>query len=160
MRLLLMRHGVAEDAGPATDHRDEARALTPAGIAKTAAAAEGLAVLDLHPVGIVTSPLVRCRQTAAIVGRALGLVPGEDGRLRPGMDLAGIADLLLEHPGVDPVLLCGHQPDLSRLVEDLTGGLVEFRKCALAVVDVESLRPRQGVLRALYPPATLRMLAG
>jgi phosphohistidine phosphatase SixA len=57
------------------------------------------------------------------------------------------------------VLVCGHQPDLSVVVAELTGGgLVEFKKGALAVLDVDAPRPGGGRLRALYPPATLRLL--
>ena len=43
MRLHLLRHGIAEDAGPATGGRDEPRALTERGIAP--ASCEGLAAM-------------------------------------------------------------------------------------------------------------------
>lgn len=159
MRLLLLRHGVAEDAGPATGHRDEPRALTHAGAARMRVQARGMAALGIAPEAVLTSPLTRCVQTTAIVCEALGGTPREDRRLRPGMALDQVADLLLELPGVGSVLLCGHQPDLSALVRDLTrGGLVDFRRGTLAALDVEEPRPGGGRLRALYPPAALRVL--
>jgi phosphohistidine phosphatase len=161
MRLLLLRHGVAQDAGPDTAWRDEPRALTPDGRARMERAARGMAALGVAPDAIVCSPLVRCRQTAEIVGAALGVAVREDGRLRPGADLDDVADLLLEHPDAEAVLLCGHNPDMPHLVDALTGGgRVDFRKGTLAVLDLEAARPRGGRLRALYPPSALRALAG
>ena len=160
MRLLLLRHGIAEDIGPATGHRDAPRALTPEGAERMRAAARGMRALGVAPGVLLTSPLVRCRQTAEIVGEALGLAPREDDRLRPGMDLDAVADALLEHPGAEAVMLCGHQPDLSEVAADLTGGgMMEFKKGALAVLEVRAPRHAGGHLCALYPPAALRALA-
>lgn len=158
MRLLLMRHGVAEDAGPSTGFRDEPRALTPEGRERIIAAARGVLRLDLGIREIISSPLVRCAQTARIVGDALGIAPALDDRLRPGCELDAVADLLLEHPGSECVLLCGHQPDMSGLVAELTGGMAEFRKGTLAVIEADALRSRGGYLKALYPPSTLRSI--
>jgi phosphohistidine phosphatase SixA len=160
MRLLLLRHGVAEDAGPATAFEDEPRALTAEGTAKMQAEARGIERLALGIEGIISSPLVRCVQTATIVADALGIEPAQDRRLRPGADLDAVADLILEHPDTDTILLCGHQPDMSQLVFDLTGGSVAFKKGTLALMDVTAPRPNGAYLTALYPPATLRTLAG
>lgn len=157
--MLLLRHGVAEDAGPSTGFRDEPRELTANGAAKMEAAARGIARLGLGIEVVVSSPLVRCVQTATIVATELGLPITEDGRLRPGADLDAVADLLLEHPDTDTILLCGHQPDMSTLVLELTGGMAAFRKGSLAVMEVERPRPRGAHLTALYPPAALRKLA-
>ncbi len=119
-----------------------------------------MAALGIRADAILTSPLVRCTQTAAIVANSLGGTPHEERRLRPGATLAGVGEILAERPDDESVMLCGHQPDLSELVGELTGGgLVEFRKGSLAVLDVDSPRPGGGRLRALYPPAALRMLA-
>jgi phosphohistidine phosphatase len=108
---------------------------------------------------VVSSPLVRCRQTGEIVAAALGLPLQQDGRLAPGMGIDGVEDLLIERPDAEAVLLCGHQPDLSLLVAALTaGGAVEFRKGSLAVLALEAPRRGGGRLRALYPPASLREL--
>lgn len=158
MQLLLMRHGIAEDAGPATGHRDEPRRLTDQGAARMRIQAAGLARLEPVVGAVFTSPLVRCHQTAAIVGEALGREPQVDDRLRPGAELDDLEDLLGEHPGLDGALICGHQPDLSGLVAELTGGLVEFRKGTTALVQVDRVRRHAGVLRALYPPSALRAL--
>lgn len=157
---MLMRHGIAEDAGPSTDWRDEERSLTAEGRARMAVQARGMRALSIAPDAVLTSPLVRCAETAAIVCAHIGGVPRPDARLRPGLDLDALGEVLLEHPGIGTVLVCGHQPDMSELTEELTGGArVEFRKGSLAVLDVEVLRPDGGTLVALYPPAQLRALA-
>ncbi len=159
-RLHLLRHGIAEDAGPATGGRDEPRALTGRGIAKMHAAARGMAALDLGVDTVLTSPLTRCLQTATIVCEHIGGAPQQDQRLRPGLDLDALEDVLIEHPDARSVLLCGHEPDLSILVAVLTGGAgLHFRKGALAVLDLEACRPRGGRLRGFYEPGLLRMVA-
>lgn len=154
-----MRHGVAEDAGPAAGFRDEPRALTDGGRAQMEVAARGLVQLGLGAEVVISSPLTRCRQTAAIVGEALGIPVHEDPRLSPGAELDRLADALGAHPDAGCVLACGHQPDMSGIVAELTGGLVEFRKGALAVIEADALRAHGGYLRALYPPSALRALA-
>ena len=160
-RLHLLRHGLAEDAGPATGGRDEPRRLTERGIAQMHLGARGMAALGLAPDAVLTSPLIRCVQTAGIVCEHLGGTPHHDQRLRPGLDLEALDDVLLEHPDAASVLVCGHQPDLSILVAELTGGAgLHFRKGALAILDVEALRPRGARLRAFYEPRLLRAIAG
>ena len=125
------------------------------------AAAKGMRALGIAPDLVLTSPLVRSRQTADIVCEALDGTPVEDPRLSPGMRLGDLEDALLDHPDAGAPLICGHEPDLSEIVAELTGGgQVEFKKGGHAILDVEALRPAGGRLRALYPPATLRLLGG
>ena len=161
IRLHLLRHGIAEDAGPATGGRDEPRALTERGIARMHEGARGIAALQLGVDTVLTSPLTRCLQTAGIVCEHIGGTPQPDRRIRPGLDLDALDDVLLEHPDAESVLVCGHEPDLSILVAVLTGGAgLHFRKGALAVLDVEARRPRGARLRAFYEPRLLRAIGG
>ncbi len=159
MELLLLRHGLAEDPGPATEHRDEPRALTPKGSMRMRLGASGMRALGVAPDVLVSSPLTRCAQTADIVGDHLGLEPALDDRLRPGMRTDGAAEIIAEHPGVASLMMCGHQPDLSLLAGVLVGGgYIEFRKGTLAILDVTSARAAGASLVALYPPKVLRHL--
>ena len=160
MLLGLLRHGVAHDAGPDTEWRDEPRALTDEGRRRMRAAANGIAHLGLDFDAVLTSPLTRCLQTAEIVADTLGATHRVDERLRPGLHVGGLIGLLLEHAEAPAVLVCGHQPDLSTVTADLTGGWVEFKKGALALIEVPVLHERAGHLIALYPPAALRRLGG
>ncbi len=160
MRLLLLRHGIAEDAGPATGWHDAPRELTAEGAARMERAALGMRALGVRADVILSSPLPRCRRTADIVAEAIGGVAHPDRRLAPGAGLADVEQLLSEHPRAGCALLCGHQPDLSDLVAELTGGgRAEFRKGSLADLEVERLAAGGGRLRALYPPGLLRRLA-
>ena len=155
----LLRHGVAEDAGPHTGWQDPPRALTPEGRRRMERAARGIRRLELGFAHVVSSPLVRCAQTAEIVAAQLGLPVRLDRRLAPGADVDRLIDLLLEHLD-GAVLVCGHEPDMSTLTADLVGGgWFTFKKGALAVVQLGEPRPRGGELLAHYPPATLRKLA-
>ncbi|MEW6583478.1 MAG: histidine phosphatase family protein [Actinomycetota bacterium] len=159
MILLLVRHGVAEDAGADTGYRDEPRALTEEGAARMQQAARGMAALGLVPELILTSPLTRCVQTAEIVHAALGGELEADARLAPGMELEDLADAVADRGDPQVVMACSHQPGLSIAAGELVGGgTIEFRKGALAVVETPALRAGRGVLRALYPPAALRRL--
>jgi probable phosphoglycerate mutase len=79
--LVLLRHG-------ATDHSigklfsggltGADPALNEAGIAQVRASAEWLATADLEPAGLISSPVRRTRETAAIVAERLGLTPDPD----------------------------------------------------------------------------------
>ncbi len=160
MRLLLLRHGIAADAGPAPGDRDGSRPLTPEGVARMRTEAAGMTRLGITADAVVCSPLTRCRQTADIVAEALGAPVREDRGLAPGADLDAVEDALLAHPGAGAVLVCGHQPDLSRIVSEITGGAaVAFGRGTLAVLDVDRPRPGGGRLRALYPASALRRSA-
>lgn len=113
-------------------------------------AAAGIVRLGLTFDLVLTSPLTRCAQTAEIVGGALGRVAVADDRLRPGLDVDALIDLLLEHPATGSMLVCGHQPDLTLVTSDLvSGGLVEFKKGSLAVIDLDEPRARAGVRAAV-----------
>src|SRR5580765_5134354 len=72
MRIYLMRHGPAGNRDTWTDD-DSLRPLTEKGERRTRAAADGLKRLNPAIDVLLTSPLVRARQTAEIVGEALNL---------------------------------------------------------------------------------------
>lgn len=158
--LVLMRHGTAEEARSGTQGHDESRALTPGGRSQVALAAHGLRVLGIHPDIIVTSPLLRCRQTADLVGAQAACPVYEDRRLAPGMDLTDLIDVLIDHPEAHTVLACSHQPGLSLVLADLTGcGVIPFRRSQIAVAEIREMRAGGGALLAVLPPRILRAAA-
>ena len=71
MRLLLVRHAATADTGKVLSGRLPGIPLSPDGV--EAAGVAGRALADSAAAAIVTSPMERCRQTAALVGRATGL---------------------------------------------------------------------------------------
>ncbi|GLH68633.1 hypothetical protein GETHPA_01660 [Geothrix rubra] len=155
--LLLIRHGIAEDPGPA--QRDADRALTPEGWSKTRAAMEGLVARGYLPTRGATSPYRRavetmtCLQEAA--GRAFpvetweGLAPHGD----PGAADLWLRSLMTELGGDNVLALASHQPFLGDLVFHLTGRTVEVKKASCTVV-----RWRAGVwtFDRHFTPAELR----
>ncbi|MSO45132.1 MAG: phosphohistidine phosphatase SixA [Thermoleophilia bacterium] len=156
--LVLMRHGVTEDSAP--DGTDAVRALTPGGHTAAARAAVGLIALGFHPDVVVTSPLVRCHQTAGLVADAAGCDLETDDRLAPGMTSDDLIEIVLEHPGAHTIVACSHQPGLSYALADLTGcGPIGFRRPGAAVIALRSPRVGGGSLIALLPPRILRAAA-
>jgi phosphohistidine phosphatase len=156
MELYLLRHGIAADVGP-EGSGDAGRPLTEEGIDKLKEAVRGLRRLGVRPDVLLTSPLVRARQTAEIVRRAFGLDVRPAEALAPGCDLARLADLLGEYRSAERVMIVGHEPDFSSLIGDLTGGSrVQLKKAGLARVDLESVDTGAGTLIWLLPPVVLR----
>ncbi len=160
MQLALIRHGIAEDAGPATGYRDEPRRLTEEGIARMQRAAEGIARLEMTPQAILCSPLPRCEQTAHIIGERLEVPVVTQESFRPGARVDDLLAAIAAFPDADCLMVCGHQPDLSMITSELIGGgLVEFRKGSMAVLELHRRAPGGAVLEALHPPKALRALA-
>jgi broad specificity phosphatase PhoE len=96
IELYLMRHGIAADLGDAGVLKDEDRPLTLEGRAKMRQAAEGIGEFGLKLNLILTSPLLRARQTAEVVAEVLDASarPCLCRRRRPACgDLSGIRRL-------------------------------------------------------------------
>ncbi|HXW59861.1 MAG TPA: phosphohistidine phosphatase SixA [Solirubrobacteraceae bacterium] len=158
-QLWLLRHA---DAEPHGTRPDAERELTARGIDQARAAGLALARLDVAFEAVLFSPKVRARQTAEMVagqwsehGRA---------RLRSHAPLAGRFDASqalqqLSACGPDGrLLLVGHEPDLSHLVGELTGGRIDLKKGGLAVVRLENAV--SGELAILLRPRELALIAG
>jgi phosphohistidine phosphatase len=156
MELYFLRHGIAADVGP-DGLGDGGRPLTKAGIAKMQAAARGMRRLDLRPDALLSSPLVRAHETAAIVARELEIDLQLADQLSPGCDSAQLFALLGQHRAAERVMLVGHEPDLSALIGALTGGSrVLMKKGGLGRVDTDLLEDGAGTLVWLLPPRALR----
>jgi phosphohistidine phosphatase len=157
MQLLFLRHGVAE---PRETWRgsDAERPLTAQGRKAMTRAAAAFAELGVTPDLIVTSPLVRARQTAEIAAAGLAIVDRlvRDTRLAPGFDVEDLRDILHEHGESDIVMLVGHEPDFSSVIARLIGGgRVVCKKGGLARVDVFEATAGGGELVWLLPPKDL-----
>src|SRR5690349_2561607 len=120
MELYFLRHAIAADAGP-DGMGDAARPLTKEGIAKMQAGARGMRRLGVKPDALLSSPLARARETAAIVARELELEMHLADELAPGCDAAQLFALLGEHRAAERVMLVGHEPDFSSLIGALAG---------------------------------------
>ena len=158
MRLYFLRHGQADRSQWSGNDFD--RPLTKQGKQMMAQTADTIAALDLGLDLILTSPLVRAQQTAEIVAKNLRLEDrlAVESRLGPGFDAETLAEVLLEHPDANNVMLVGHEPDFSQTIADLTGGgRVVVKKGSLARIDITATAVLGGDLVWLIPP---RLLAG
>ncbi len=152
--LWILRHGeaVPHDSRPSDDDRE----LTPRGERQGEAAGVALARLGLELDACYTSPKVRARDTARLCCRSLSVEPQEVKDLRAGFELDDARDLLRAHETGDRVLLVGHEPDLSRLIHDLTGAKVDMKKGGVAGIEMKG---RGGELLVLLRPRELESLA-
>ena len=156
MELYFLRHGIAADVGP-EGSGDAGRPLPAEGIKKMKEEARGLRRLDVRPDVLLSSPLVRARQTAEIVRHALGLDSRLVDALAPGCGVAQLRDLLGEYRSAERIMIVGHEPDFSDLISALTGGSrIMLKKGGLARVDLETVSDGAGTLVWLLPPLALR----
>ena len=167
--LLLLRHGIAEEGGPDLD--DAQRSLTDEGRERSNLLLQRLVELDLACDLVLSSPLVRARQTAELAVTA-GLAP----ELELAAALAPLADPLpLLERWLGPVspragwrrlALVGHEPDLSTLAALLIGvpmgqapQALQLKKAGVALLQW-SQTPQGGLmgsarLALLLPPRVL-----
>lgn len=159
MRIFLLRHGDAEDY-PASG-RDFDRRLTPEGITRMRAEAEGMRHLNLSFDRIFTSPLLRARETAEIVAETLELpAPLIDERVASGAFRPGtLQSVLREQSGGSRFLFVGHQPDMSEIILHLTGGLADMKRGGMAAIDAAAPEAGRGVLLWLMTPRQLITLS-
>ncbi|MDF5707725.1 MAG: phosphohistidine phosphatase SixA [Nostoc sp. S4] len=127
MELYLIRHGIAEDKDLGI--KDEERSLTKEGTQKTEKVAQKLVKLDLKFDLIVTSPLVRARQTAQIlIAAGLSSQLEESSHLAHDGQISGWLKDWLEPRNYSQntqLALVGHEPDLTNWAEILLWGEVK-----------------------------------
>lgn len=147
MEILLLRHGIAEDARPGQADAD--RALTREGKQKLRALLRRLARAGVRPALILTSPYLRARQSAEIARDVLApdamVVPAR--ALAPGSTPQEAWEEIRLYSNQPSVLCASHEPLCSELAGYLLGapGLaVDFKKGALMRIDADGagLRPR------------------
>ena len=132
MKLYFLRHGIAEDIENAKGS-DAARALTPKGIERMEISARVMAKLGVKPARLYSSPLVRARQTAEIVARAVGVEVKIEPTVGPGFNPPAVSALIAGLSSADDVMFVGHEPDFSEVISALTGdrwGNLVFRETA------------------------------
>ncbi|MEH1935145.1 MAG: phosphohistidine phosphatase SixA [Nostoc sp.] len=127
MELYLIRHGIAEDKGLGI--KDEERSLTKEGRQKTEKVAQKLVKLGLNFDLILTSPLVRARQTAEIlIAEKLSSQLEESSHLAPDGQISSWLKDWLEPRNYSQntqLALVGHEPGLTNWAENLLWGEVK-----------------------------------
>ena len=130
MRVYLVRHADAAPGEP-----DELRPLTAYGKQQARDVGAQLAAEGAAGAAVITSPLLRARETAEEIARALGTTAEPDERLAPGATADAVRDAAAEHG--DLVVAVGHQPDCSRVAAALSGGPEPpFPKAGVVAIDL------------------------
>jgi phosphohistidine phosphatase len=148
----LLRHA---DAEPRTNS-DHQRKLTSKGREQAERVGKFLVRCGLLPEMILTSPLVRARQTARIVAEALNNSEViEVDWLACGMTAETCLTELKARQRAESVLLVGHEPDFSEAIAEILGvkdpGAIKIRKAALTGIELLDFQLGQGQLHFLVP---------
>jgi phosphohistidine phosphatase len=139
MILYILRHAWAGHYGDPEWPDDALRPLSDEGRERFAAVAAALVDRGVTPGIIATSPLIRCRQTAELLAKAVRPKPPlvELDALQPGSDLPALvtwtAGQSQEH---EEIAWVGHAPDVDRMAAALLGqtGQIRLAKGAAAAI--------------------------
>jgi phosphohistidine phosphatase len=153
MQLILLRHGQAADHA-ADGTGDFSRPLVTKGIEQARNAARVLAAADFLPDIVLSSPVLRARQTAEEFTQAAG-IPGPvmQSWLACGMSPGAALTELTAFPEFGRIMIVGHEPDFSHFVQQAigsAGGTVEIRKGSLTCLEINPPSPRATLL-FLFP---------
>lgn len=162
MKLFLVRHGIALDGLNAEVKTDAQRPLTAEGIEETELVAKGLKRMGVRLDLLVSSPLVRARQTAEIFSDVFKMEKPTEicDALSPGVDTPQLFRFLKAQKG-EAIALFGHEPDMGELVQILLGAEfhVPFKKAGVCRIDLFDMPPSSpGVLKWFMPPKISRLL--
>ena len=166
MRLLLVRHAIAEDQEDfaRTGKDDRLRPLTDEGRKKMKQAARGLRSLVPEIDLLATSPLTRAAQTGAILDSVFGGIDVvEIDELSPETTPEQFLRWLRQQKG-DLIGAVGHEPSLSQILGWLLTGtdrrLFAFRKGGACLLEFGDDEPAGGTATLLWAltPAQLRTL--
>jgi phosphohistidine phosphatase len=144
VELYLVRHAIAAERGDAYPD-DTKRPLTAEGITRMRRITKGLAALGVSVDQVLTSPLVRARQTAEILAQGLASKPpvATSAALAPGGRVTALIEDLSKYSRRSRIAVVGHEPDLGQLAARLIGtrGTVTFRKGGVCRIDLDALPP-------------------
>ena len=163
LELYLVRHGIAADRGDEYPD-DSKRPLTSEGIASLRKEVKALDALGIAFDHVITSPLVRAKQTADVFVQHLSSKPSisTSDSLAPAGSAAAVVQEVLKHARKGRIALVGHEPNVGELAARLIGARTPpaFKKGAICRIDFEVLPPKgTGQLQWFVTPKMLRKLA-
>lgn len=157
MNCYFLRHGIAVEP-EAWSGNDFERPLTRDGHTRMEREAKAIAELSLDLDAIVTSPLLRAKQTAEIVAARLDTRGAliEDPRLAGSFNLERLGSILVAHADAKAIMLVGHEPSMSATIGRAIGSAsIELKKAALAGIEFIDPVSTSGTLFCLIPPKVL-----
>jgi len=163
MVVYLVRHGIAIDREDPNCPPEVERYLTREGVKKTRSVAKSIHAAAIDPTIFVSSPYVRCMQTAEIFADVFGY---DSGKIRQSLNLrpgSNPVDFLKEAGGskAQEIICFGHAPNMDQLIAHMVGArspITELRKAGVACVDMNSMIGGKGTLQWAVTPKLLRRL--
>ena len=163
MELLIIRHAIAFERNSKRWPDDTKRPLTPDGMLRARKAAAGLKRIVECPRRVLTSPLLRAKQTASILTEFASWPKAvECPALAPGESPEAVFEALRASPD-KRLAVVGHQPALGRLIAACVPGAkpegFELKKMGVAFIFFNDT-PRVGhaILHWLVQPRMLRAI--
>jgi phosphohistidine phosphatase len=115
MQLFLVRHADAAPGKP-----DELRRLSAEGRNQARAVGERLAAQGIRPAVVLTSPLLRARETGEAIAGGLGCASEPSDSLAPGATATAVQAAVAGRG--ETVVVVGHQPDCGLIAAELGDG--------------------------------------
>jgi phosphohistidine phosphatase len=114
VRLFLVRHAEAAPGEP-----DELRTLTSHGRWQAQELSERFVRHGIRPEAVLSSPLLRARQTAEAIASAAGVAVEPNERLAPGATADDVRAAVAGRG--ETVVVVGHQPDCGQIAAAISG---------------------------------------
>lgn len=167
MKLYLLRHGIAVERIGGPIQNDFQRPLTDEGIVELARVARALKRLNVKADLVVSSPLIRARQTAEIIREGLACPKEVEiaEALAPGGSASDVYKVLRNFSTLTEIFLVGHEPDIGRLAGTLLWSGPEFdmpfKKASICRIDISDVPPSfPGRLKWFLTPKVMEFVAG
>jgi len=140
--------------------KDEKRPLDADGIEQCGLIGRALAALNIQPDVIISSPLKRATQTAALIGNEIGYeskLPLE-AALRPEASFADFRRMLDRYAKQEAIMVVGHNPSITDFLANIIAksgceAMIDFKKGAVARVETER---RAAILHWFITPKMAR----
>jgi phosphohistidine phosphatase len=158
MKLYLVRHATAMDGIGGNVRTDAERPLINKGRAEARDVAISLKKLGVRPDLLLSSPLVRARQTAQIFAEVFDIKEDKiqlTESLAPGGRADELYKEITKEKRAGEVCLFGHEPDMGVLAQTLLSAAlsIPFKKAGVCRIDIYDCPPTSpGTLKWLITP--------
>jgi phosphohistidine phosphatase len=162
MDIYFLRHANAGEP-KLNPSKDEKRPLDKLGIEQSHDVGRALAAMDITVDSVISSPLRRATQTAAVVANEIGHEDKviTDAALRPGSSYEQFQELVSRYNRKDAIMVVGHNPNLTEFLNKLLSGGANLRAIELKkgmIARVEKIGRKPAVLRWCMPPKLVRSI--
>ncbi|HEX7961056.1 MAG TPA: histidine phosphatase family protein [Terriglobales bacterium] len=161
MIIYFLRHASAGERKKSTK-KDERRPLDAQGIEQCGDVGRALAALDVAVDALISSPLKRATQTAALVGNEIGYERQLfiEKALRPEATFEQFREMLRKYSRADAVMVVGHNPNFSEFLGKTVSprnsiAHIDLKKGSVARVESNG---KTAVLQWCFTPRLIRAI--